>query len=30
MAATARERLGGRFSVETLRDVLVAAYTGRP
>jgi len=28
MAATARERLGTRYSVETLRDALVAAYTG--
>jgi hypothetical protein len=30
MAANARERLGRRFDVATLRAVLVAAYTGRP
>ena len=30
MAATARERLGGRYRVEALRDALVAAYTGQP
>ena len=28
MAANARERLGTRFNVTTLREVLVAAYTG--
>jgi glycosyltransferase involved in cell wall biosynthesis len=28
MAAAARERLGTRYSVETLRGALVAAYTG--
>lgn len=28
MAANARERLGGRFDVTTLRGALVAAYTG--
>jgi len=30
MAATARERLGERYSVDALRDALVAAYTGQP
>jgi glycosyltransferase involved in cell wall biosynthesis len=30
MAANARELLGRRFDVATLRAVLVAAYTGRP
>jgi glycosyltransferase involved in cell wall biosynthesis len=30
MAAAARERLGTRFSADTLRAALVAAYTGRP
>ncbi len=29
MATNARERLGTRFNVTTLRDVLVAAYTGQ-
>jgi len=29
MAANARERLGTRFNVTTLREVLVAAYTGQ-
>jgi glycosyltransferase involved in cell wall biosynthesis len=29
MAANARERLGGRFDVTTLRAALVSAYTGR-
>jgi glycosyltransferase involved in cell wall biosynthesis len=28
MAANARDRLGTRFNVTTLREVLVAAYTG--
>ncbi len=30
MAVTARERLGARFSVGALREVLEAAYTGQP
>jgi hypothetical protein len=30
MATTARERLGTRFNVTTLRGALVAAYTGQP
>jgi glycosyltransferase involved in cell wall biosynthesis len=30
MTMTARERLGIRFSVTALREVLVAAYTGQP
>jgi glycosyltransferase involved in cell wall biosynthesis len=29
MATNARERLGTRFNVTTLREVLVAAYTGQ-
>jgi glycosyltransferase involved in cell wall biosynthesis len=29
MAASARDRLGARFHVTTLRGALVAAYTGR-